>query len=260
MSTEKLQPVSRRILVVANQPVAGEDLHDIVDAEVVVVAPALIGRLGYWTGDDRRSRRDAEERLELSLESASPAWRPAAASGTPIRCRRSKMRSVSSMPTRSLSPRIPKVAPTGWRPTFSAAPSVASHGRSLTRKAAVCLADVARRVPPRPERGREQPPRGQGQLDRDLPRRGVDPQPPQRGEQRHACGSLSRAPRSPRRARHARQPPRQQRRAPRPFDRAPTPRDRGRVRRRHELRPTRDASWRSARVPGSRDCEDHARP
>jgi nucleotide-binding universal stress UspA family protein len=69
MSTEELQPVSRRILVVANQPVAGEDLHDIVDAEVVVVAPALIGRLGYWTGDDRRSRRDAEERLELSLES-----------------------------------------------------------------------------------------------------------------------------------------------------------------------------------------------
>jgi nucleotide-binding universal stress UspA family protein len=61
--------VSRRILLVANQPVAGEDLHDVADAEVVVVAPALIGRLGYWTGDDRRSRRDAEKRLELCLES-----------------------------------------------------------------------------------------------------------------------------------------------------------------------------------------------
>ncbi len=69
MSTEELQRVSRRILVVVNQPVAGEDLHDVVDAEVVVVAPALIGRLGYWTGDDRRSRRDAEERLEICLES-----------------------------------------------------------------------------------------------------------------------------------------------------------------------------------------------
>ncbi len=69
MSAEEPQPVGRRILLVANQPVAGEDLHDVVDAEVVVVAPALIGRLGYWTGDDRRSRRDAEERLELCLES-----------------------------------------------------------------------------------------------------------------------------------------------------------------------------------------------
>ncbi len=69
MSTEGQQRVSRRILLVANQPVAGEHLRDVVDAEVVVVAPALIGRLGYWTGDDRRSRRDAEERLELCLES-----------------------------------------------------------------------------------------------------------------------------------------------------------------------------------------------
>jgi nucleotide-binding universal stress UspA family protein len=69
MSTEEPQHVSRRILLVATQPVAGEDLHDVVDAEVVVVAPALIGRLGYWTGDDRRSRRDAEKRLELCLES-----------------------------------------------------------------------------------------------------------------------------------------------------------------------------------------------
>ncbi|SRR6266516_5025988 len=69
MSTEELQPLGRRILVVANQPVSGEDLHEVVGAEVVVVAPALIGRLGYWTGDDRRSRRDADERLELCLAS-----------------------------------------------------------------------------------------------------------------------------------------------------------------------------------------------
>jgi nucleotide-binding universal stress UspA family protein len=69
MSTEEPQHVSRRILLVANETVVGDDLHDVVDAEVVVVAPALIGRLGYWTGDDRRSRRDAEERLEICLES-----------------------------------------------------------------------------------------------------------------------------------------------------------------------------------------------
>ena len=29
----------------------------------------LTGRLGYWTGDNRRSRRDAEERLGLCLDS-----------------------------------------------------------------------------------------------------------------------------------------------------------------------------------------------
>ncbi len=73
MSTEGQQRVSRRILLVANQPVAGEHLRDVVDAEVVVVAPALIGRLGYWTCDDRRSRRNAEDRLELSLESLREA-------------------------------------------------------------------------------------------------------------------------------------------------------------------------------------------
>ena len=67
--------LSRRILVVANEPIAREALYDVVGiraanvAEIVVVAPALIGRLGYWTGDDRRSRQDAEERLEFCLES-----------------------------------------------------------------------------------------------------------------------------------------------------------------------------------------------
>jgi nucleotide-binding universal stress UspA family protein len=69
MSTEEPQSLGRRILLVANQPVAGDALRDVVDAEVVVVAPALIGRLGYWTGDDRLSRRNAEERLALCLES-----------------------------------------------------------------------------------------------------------------------------------------------------------------------------------------------
>jgi nucleotide-binding universal stress UspA family protein len=67
--------VSRRVLVLANETVADKALHEVVglraagEADVVVVAPALTGRLGYWTGDDRRSRREAEERLGLCLES-----------------------------------------------------------------------------------------------------------------------------------------------------------------------------------------------
>jgi hypothetical protein len=67
--------LSRRILVVANERVTSEALRDLLDirvigvAEVVVVAPALVGRLGYWTGDDRRSRLAAEQRLEFCLES-----------------------------------------------------------------------------------------------------------------------------------------------------------------------------------------------
>jgi nucleotide-binding universal stress UspA family protein len=73
MSSEELHGVSRRILLVANEPVAGEHLRDVDDAEVVVVAPALVGRLGYWTGDDRRSRRNAQARLVSSLESLREA-------------------------------------------------------------------------------------------------------------------------------------------------------------------------------------------
>jgi nucleotide-binding universal stress UspA family protein len=69
MSTQEQRHGTRRILVVANEPVAGDDLRDVADAEIVVVAPALIGRLDYWTGDDRRARRAAEERLERCLES-----------------------------------------------------------------------------------------------------------------------------------------------------------------------------------------------
>jgi hypothetical protein len=66
---------SRRILVLANETVAASALRDVVglraagEADVVVVAPALTGRLGYWTGDNRRSRQDAEERLWLCLDS-----------------------------------------------------------------------------------------------------------------------------------------------------------------------------------------------
>jgi hypothetical protein len=65
----------RRILVLANETVAAGALREVVglrgagEADVVVVAPALTGRLGYWTGDNRRSRQDAEERLGVCLDS-----------------------------------------------------------------------------------------------------------------------------------------------------------------------------------------------
>src|SRR5438093_13290270 len=66
---------SRRILVVANETVADDVLHDAVtavgarSAAVLVVAPALNGRLAHWSCDVDRARRAAEERLTLSLAS-----------------------------------------------------------------------------------------------------------------------------------------------------------------------------------------------
>ena len=64
----------RRILVVANETVAGRTLREEVvervageDAEVLVVAPALNTRLRHWTSDEDRARAEAERRLEASL-------------------------------------------------------------------------------------------------------------------------------------------------------------------------------------------------
>jgi hypothetical protein len=64
-----------RILVIANETAATAALRQHVvgrarraEADVLVVAPALIGRLDYWASDDRRARRAAEERLLRSLE------------------------------------------------------------------------------------------------------------------------------------------------------------------------------------------------
>ena len=64
----------RRILVIANETVAGPELHDaIVDradaaVDVLVIAPALNSRLRHWLSDDDGARRAAEARLELCLE------------------------------------------------------------------------------------------------------------------------------------------------------------------------------------------------
>jgi hypothetical protein len=66
--------VTRRLLVVANETAAGVPLRDAIGvladdgAEVLVIAPALNTRLGYWAGDDRRARRSAAERLAYCLD------------------------------------------------------------------------------------------------------------------------------------------------------------------------------------------------
>jgi hypothetical protein len=67
-----------RVLVVANETVASEILHEAIDlrgrgAEVLVVAPALNSRLAFWSSDEDRARRRAEERLDRCLEALAAA-------------------------------------------------------------------------------------------------------------------------------------------------------------------------------------------
>jgi hypothetical protein len=63
-----------RILVVANETVAGRSLRDEVvrragegESEVLVVTPALNTRIRHWTSDEDRARAAAQERLDESL-------------------------------------------------------------------------------------------------------------------------------------------------------------------------------------------------
>src|SRR3712207_266171 len=68
-----------RILVVANETVAGEALRDEIvhragdGAEVFVVAPALNSRLRHWTSDEDRARSEAQARLDASLAALAEA-------------------------------------------------------------------------------------------------------------------------------------------------------------------------------------------
>ncbi len=57
-----------RILIVANST-TDSSLTALLaeqpkDAQIVVVAPALTSRLNYWSSDDRRSRRAAQQRVD----------------------------------------------------------------------------------------------------------------------------------------------------------------------------------------------------
>jgi nucleotide-binding universal stress UspA family protein len=67
-------PNERRILVVANETVAGERLRDEIraaaegyDGRVLVVSPALNSPLKHWVSDEDEARAHAQERLERSL-------------------------------------------------------------------------------------------------------------------------------------------------------------------------------------------------
>ena len=69
-----------RVLVVANETVDTDDVRyaidtyaDQGDAEILVVAPALTGRLAFWTSADAEPRRAAEKRLGHCLESLHDA-------------------------------------------------------------------------------------------------------------------------------------------------------------------------------------------
>src|SRR4051794_15026603 len=74
MSSEPNASRPRRILVVANETVAGKRLIDEVAActrggaaEVLVVAPALTPRIRFLVSDVSKARAAAEERLEASV-------------------------------------------------------------------------------------------------------------------------------------------------------------------------------------------------
>ena len=70
----------RRILVVANETVGGDALQETirrkaegVREQVLVVTPALNSRLRHWTSDEDSARREAQARLERSLEQLAAA-------------------------------------------------------------------------------------------------------------------------------------------------------------------------------------------
>ena len=71
---------TRRILVVANETVGGDELLDLlgrkaehVAEEVLLVSPALNSRLRTWTSDEDPARADAQERLDASLSRLASA-------------------------------------------------------------------------------------------------------------------------------------------------------------------------------------------
>ncbi len=77
---ERRRDDRKRILVVANETVAGAALRDEIvhrtrggDTDVLVVAPALNTRLRHWTSDEDRARAEAQARLDASLAALAEA-------------------------------------------------------------------------------------------------------------------------------------------------------------------------------------------
>src|SRR5687767_9599562 len=69
----------RRILVVANETVAGRALRgeivlrSLPDAEVLVVCPALNSPIRHWASDEDNARAEAQKRLDGSLAALAQA-------------------------------------------------------------------------------------------------------------------------------------------------------------------------------------------
>jgi hypothetical protein len=97
------------ILVIANETVESDDLHDVIYAaadgsngRVLVVAPALNSRLRHWLSDSDEAREAARARLSRCLSRL--AQRGVEANGMigdSDPPRRRSTRSISSPPTRS---------------------------------------------------------------------------------------------------------------------------------------------------------------
>jgi hypothetical protein len=73
-------PGTRRLLVIANETCMGTELFEAMregadgpDAEVLIVAPALISKLRYWMSDEDAGIEAAGRRLEASLERCGAA-------------------------------------------------------------------------------------------------------------------------------------------------------------------------------------------
>ena len=112
----------RRILVIANETVGGEELRELlrklsegVREEILVVCPALNSRLRHWASDEDPGTRGRAGPAPRQHRQARRGGHPARAarSATPIRCRRWRTRCVRSGPTRSSSPPTRPVARTG---------------------------------------------------------------------------------------------------------------------------------------------------
>ena len=71
----------RRILVIANETVEGDVLHETIrfngrdadSVEVLVIAPALNSRVRHWISDEDEARRRAELRLAACVERLAAA-------------------------------------------------------------------------------------------------------------------------------------------------------------------------------------------
>ena len=96
----------RRILVVANETVAGTVLRKAVEAaakdvraQVLVVVPALNTKLKHWLSDEDGARSPPRSACRrASGRSSATGSRPAARSGMPTRSRRSRTHFAPSVP------------------------------------------------------------------------------------------------------------------------------------------------------------------